>query len=190
MVGNTPNYSRFDVMRCFLRLGRKMSRQQLANELELGEGTMRSVLDALKQKGLILSDTQGHVLSAKGQELSKRIADLIQFKPISLALYPKSKSVAALVSSKAKISYEHRDMAVKAGAEGALIVQVLGRKLIRPDTSVEKDFLMLEKHFALEDNKIMIITFSGSLRNSENAAISVAARLNSKLNSIAGKYFT
>ncbi|MBI2546793.1 hypothetical protein HYV81_06465 [Candidatus Woesearchaeota archaeon] len=190
MVGNTPNYSRFDVIRCFLRLGMKISRQQLTRELELGEGTVRSILDILKQRGFILSNTQGHALAAKGLELDKKVASMVHVKPIQLALYPKSRSVAALVSSNARITYENRDIAVKAGAQGALIAQVRNHKLVRPDASVEQDFLILEKEFRLEDSEIMIITFSESYRNSENAALSVAASLNPELGQLIAKNFS
>ena len=50
MVGNTPNFSKYDVLRCFLRLEKEIGRQELAKELSLGEGTIRSILDILKKR--------------------------------------------------------------------------------------------------------------------------------------------
>lgn len=189
MVGNTPNYSRFDVVRSFLRLDTKMSRQQLAKELELGEGTMRSILDILKERGLIRSHTQGHEFTQKGQSLAETLRNLLHIKYVKLSLYPALKCVAGPIDSREPITYEHRDIAVKSGAQGALIVQVKNKRLIRPDASVEQDFAKLEQEFALDDSKVMIITFSDSFRSSEIAAFSVAVSLSKELEQVIGKSF-
>ena len=72
MVGNKPNYTKFDVLRCFFRIGEGISRHNLAKSLELGEGTIRTILGILKNKKLIESTKKGHFLSSRGNsEMSK-----------------------------------------------------------------------------------------------------------------------
>src|SRR3989338_3021816 len=72
MVGNKPNYTKFDVLRCFFRIGEGISRHNLAKSLELGEGTIRTILGILKNKKLIKSTKKGHFLSSRGNsEMSK-----------------------------------------------------------------------------------------------------------------------
>ncbi len=181
MVGNLPNYTKFDIVRCLHSLDRKVSRQDLSKRLELGEGTVRTILDILKSKGLIISNNQGHALTQKGLSLLKRFKDLLEIKEVRLKLYPKFRSIAVSTKSNKKISYEQRDLAVKAGAEGAIITQIKNKKLIAPDKSVLADFKMLEKEFAMQDGNILIITFSNSLRNSENAALTIASNMNKDL---------
>ena len=48
MVGNLSNFMRIDVLRCLLKIEKPISRLKLSEILELGEGTIRSILDILK----------------------------------------------------------------------------------------------------------------------------------------------
>jgi len=189
MVGNLPNYTKFDVIRCFLNLDSKVSRQELSKRLELGEGTVRTILDILKSRGLIISNNQGHLLTQKGIKLLAKIKSILEIKEVKLKLYPRLKSIALLTDSYKKISYEQRDLAVKYGAEGAIITQVKNKKLIVPDKSVISDFLMLEKEFALEEGNVMILAFSNTSRTSENAALIIASDMNKELNAMINENF-
>ena len=45
MVGNLPNFTKLDVLRCLFRIEKPLSRSALSESLELGEGTIRSILD-------------------------------------------------------------------------------------------------------------------------------------------------
>ena len=78
MVGNIPNFTKIDALRCFLRFNKNIGRQDLAKDLELGEGTVRTILEILKAKKLLDSTKRGHFLSKKGAEtdaLMKKYAD-------------------------------------------------------------------------------------------------------------------
>ncbi len=189
MVGNTPNYTKLDVLRCFLQLDAKVSRQQLAKRLELGEGTIRSILDILKAKGLIVANNQGHVLGSKGIEVIKGLKQLMDIREVNLKLYPKLKIVAIALKTTTKITIGHRDLAVKAGAEGAIITYIKDGKLEQYDKSLHQDFEMLEKQIALH-NGVLIIAFSTMLRSSENAGLSVALDMSKELGSIFTSSFT
>jgi len=58
MVGNIPGYVKTDIIRAFLLMKENISRNKLVKKLELGEGTVRTILDILKHKNLICSTKQ------------------------------------------------------------------------------------------------------------------------------------
>src|SRR3989338_10737 len=99
MVGNIPNFTKIDILRCFLRFSKNTGRQELARELEIGEGTMRTILKILKSKNLLDSTKKGHFLSKRGGGALKQIYDSISM-PKSMAsqsLYPNFKKVGVHV---------------------------------------------------------------------------------------------
>ena len=77
MVGNAPNFTKIDILRCFLRINKKIGRKEIARELELGEGTVRTILENLKSKGFLASTKKGHFLSAKGSDALKTLYKFI-----------------------------------------------------------------------------------------------------------------
>ncbi len=113
----------------------------------------------------------------------------MNIKEVKLKLYPHLKSVALSTRSNKKLSYEQRDLAVKSGAEGAIITHIKNKKLVIPDKSVLPDFLMLEKKFPMKEGNIMILTFSESLRKSVNAAVIVASTRNKELETLISESF-
>jgi len=127
MVGNTPNFSKLDILRCFICLDKKLSRNELAKSLELGEGTIRSILNILKAKELLNSDKKGHSLTKKGSEFLKRIEQQIsRFKEIeNKKFFPSQKKIGIIIKNIGKLieTYKLRDIAVKNGADGAILLE-------------------------------------------------------------------
>ena len=182
MVGNISNYSSFDVLRLFLAIDSPVSRGELMEKLDLGEGTVRSILDVLKGKKLIRSTKRGHFLSLKGREIFDNINEKISIKKVSLKkIYPKNKKIALLLKNKknVSISYKHRDIAVKNGAEGALIF-VYDQGLVMPGAE-KYSYDELDGLFSYEKDDVLMVTFADSYRWAENAALAVAMELEPKL---------
>ncbi|MBW2984737.1 hypothetical protein KY361_06475 [Candidatus Woesearchaeota archaeon] len=182
MVGNISNYTSFDVLRTFLAIEDNISRTSLVKKLGLGEGTVRTVLDILKKKKLISSTQLGHSYSSKGKVIIDKINKTIQLKNLkSKNIYKEYKKTALLLRNKQgiDINYRLRDIAVKNGAEGALIFIYKG-KLILPGLEDFK-FKELDKLFKYDNNDLLIITFSLSHRWSENAALAVAIDVDKEL---------
>ena len=163
MVGNTANFSKMDVLRCFLRMVKDTGRQELARDLELGEGTVRTILSSLKTKKLLDSTKKGHSLSTKGSKALNGVLKNIKVmkEAATKEIYPNAKKVAILLRNAPNLKNLHklRDIAVKNGADGALILKFNG-KLYAPESGYEKDFRELEKLFELEKNDALIIAFS------------------------------
>lgn len=184
MVGNIPNFTRIDILRCFLRFSKNIGRQELARELELGEGTLRTILNILKSKKLLDSTKKGHFLSKKGTGVLNQIYEYIDI-PKHLAiksLYPNLKKIGVLIKniSNLKELYKLRDIAVKNSAEGALILK-FENKLYAPESDYEQDYRELESYFDFKNNDVLVIAFSNEKRHAENGALAIAIELNDAL---------
>ena len=184
MVGNIPNFTKIDILRCFLKLGKSTGRKDLAHELGLGEGTVRTILNVLKSKKLLDSTKKGHFLSKKGNEMLNYILEFISIpKSISINnIYPEFKKVGIVAKgiSNLKGLYKLRDTAVKNGAEGAMILRYHG-KLYTLESEIEHDFKELENSLELHNNDVVVIAFSNDSRHSEIGALAITAELNDSL---------
>ncbi len=188
MVGNIPNFSRIDVLRCLLKIEKPASRSYLSRELELGEGTIRSILDILKEKGFLVSNNAGHSLSQKGKSALNGIKKCFAIKKASILFFPGKKAVALQIKSpksteKAVIL---RDEAVRNGAEGALILKY-ENKLRFCDLAHKEDLSEIEKQLDLEKGDTVIVAYSDSYKLSEHGAISAAILIESKIKRFIGE---
>ena len=187
MVGNISNFNDYDVLRTFLLIRKPISRQQLAKKLELGEGTIRTVLDILKKRGLISSKRKGHFLSEEGLSFIENFRKTVEGprKIRYTALYPKSKKVALLVRNwKKNISFKERDIAIKNGAEAALLLR-FDKNLFLPQA--EQDIIntkQLNDLFEYKKNDVLIITFADSYKVAENSALAAYLQGNSMHSSL------
>lgn len=184
MVGNIPNFTKIDVLRCFLKFSKNIGRQELAKELELGEGTVRTILDLLKASKLLDSTKKGHHLSKKGREMLSQIYGCISPAKIaeSKSVYPNFKKIGIVFKDapEIKATYRLRDMAVKNGAEGALIIK-FKKKLYAPESDYRQDYNEFERQFELDENDALLIAFSDDKRHAENGALAIAVELDEKL---------
>jgi len=180
MVGNIPNFTKIDILRCFLRFQKNTGRQEIAKDLELGEGTVRTVLEILKSKKLLDSTKKGHFLSKRGEDMLNQIYEILS-KPRSVAMhhiYPNLKKIGVIVRSASNLKeiYKLRDIAVKNGADGALILRFESR-LYAPESDYEQDYKELEKSFEVKNGDILVVAFSNSKRSAENGALAIAVEL-------------
>ena len=184
MVGNNPNYAKIDILRCFIRFNKNLGRQQLTKELELGEGTVRTILNILKSKDLVESTKKGHFLSRKG---SKEISDVLSCmsapKEVELQkVYPGLKKMAILMQSIKSLDgiIKLRDIAVKNGADGAMIFRYENRLYV-PKSNYEQDYSELDKLYEFKKDDALILSFAASLRDCELGAIAIAIELSPQL---------
>lgn len=190
MVGNLSNFTNIDILRCLLKIDKPVSRSQLSKTLDLGEGTIRSILDKLKKTKLLESNNKGHFLSAIGNNLVKKIKDDIDMKVITLTnFYPNKKKTAIHIRDPKKIGKTHilRDEAVKNGAEGAIILYY-DNKLKVFDSDYEQDFSELENKFDLGKNDLLIVAYADSYKLAEHGAFAVVIHLDKNLRDIIEKF--
>jgi len=179
MVGNTSNYNEFDVLRALLKINANVSRAELCKSLELGEGSIRGILNELKSKKLITSTKQGHSLSNKGKKAIENILKNIGLpKKVNLKMYEEFKKVRIIIKNIKNYmqSYRERDVAVKNGAEGAIILTNKNGKLdlgFKCNCNLSE----LEKDSIINKDDIMIVAWADSYRNAENSALAAAMSL-------------
>ena len=192
MVGNLKNYTKIDILRCLLRIEKPVSRLELSKILELGEGTVRSILDILKEKGFLDSNKNGHYLSGKGSSLISKIKNNIVVKEAALTnIFPKQKKIAVQVKNPKHVerAYILRDIAVKNGAEGAIIIRYgEDKKLKIFDSEYKEDFSEIESKFDLNYGNIVVVAYADSYRLAEHGALAVAVDLNNDLSGLMNRF--
>lgn len=180
MVGNIRNFTKIDILRCFLRFAKSIGRQELAKELDLGEGTIRTILDILKSRKLLESTKKGHFLSKNGANIMDKIhyfisnLQIIDMKDV----YPSYKKIGVIIKNIPNLKgvYKLRDIAVGNKADGAIIL-AFDDKLYAPEYEYEQDYKELEKYFDFKKNDVMVIAFSNELRHAETGALAIAIEL-------------
>jgi len=97
-------------------------------------------------------------------------------------IYPDSKKVGVMIRNAPNLEelYRLRDIAVKNGADGALILRYEGR-LYAPESDYEQDYKELGGYFNFKNNDALIVAFSSEKRNAENGALAIAVELCSEL---------
>lgn len=191
MVGNISNYTKIDILRCFLAISEGVSRIELVSALELGEGTIRTLLNILKNKNLIQSTRQGHSLTKKGIQIKKEMLHSISIpKKIKFSLYPRYKKIAIRIHSISteRITIEKRDEAVKNGADGCLIFSYLkGLHLLI--FKLDLNFTELENQLEMSDKDVLVVTFAKSNKWAEISCLAVALSIDNKLKKLFSSFY-
>ena len=186
MVGNIPNFTKIDILRCFLRFKKNIGRQELAKDLELGEGTVRTILKILKSKNLLEQTKKGHFLSSHGiSEMSKLKENMaLPARIESDSIFKNLKKSAVLVKNPDGLppAYKLRDIAVKNGAEGAIILKY-DKRLYAPEADSEFDYAEIEKYFELGKGDVIVLSFADSYSTAEDSALAASSEINAVLKS-------
>jgi len=165
-----------------------IGRNRLSKELALGEGATRTLIDRLKDYGLVAIDRIGCVLSKKGEKFWNALhksfprKTVLEKSGLTLAAF----NVAILVKGcggKVKGGMEQRDAALLMGARGATtLVFKEGRLTIPPDQrDVAEDFPKIHEELvgALrpEENDAIVIGSADTLEKAEYGALAAALSL-------------
>ena len=138
----------------------------------------------MKSKNLLDSTKKGHFLSKRGDELLKQIYGVLSMprNAVTQSIYPNLKKIGVVVknASSLKELYKLRDVAVKNGADGALILKFENR-LYTPESDYEQDYKELEKSFNFRNGDVFIVAFSNEKRYAENGALAIAVELSGLL---------
>ena len=122
--GRTPSYTPAHILYALIFLrDNKVGRKNLAAELRLGEGTVRTMLNRLQESGLIDTDRQGVSLTEDGLRLLDSIRDAIiwsSFPRSDLTLGEHNFMVLIRgFADRVRLGVEQRDQALIHGARGA-----------------------------------------------------------------------
>jgi predicted transcriptional regulator len=163
-----------------------VSRENLCKELELGEGTVRTLVRHLKMHGLVESSNAGTKMTNKGKSF---FSELLCYLPFEMSLSKCNITLgkhnyAILIkqmNSAIKSGIEQRDAAIKVGASGATTLLYENNKFLIPHTHYDalKDEGQLAKRLIEnlhpeETDVIVIGTDNFSKKRAEFAAKNAA----------------
>lgn len=185
-IGPYPNFSIEHVIMTLLLIGDRgfMGRKSLSKNLFIGEGVVRTMLDKLRRASLLEMSKIGCRLTSKGFELYKWLKDRMDIwielhgsMPWSYrySFGMKLRGIPML----SKKGLEERDVAIRAGAEAAMVLRFEKGELYMPDISnlskERPDFAsMLIELFKPSDGDVILITGAEDKGVALHSLISVA----------------
>jgi len=184
--GPVHRFADYHVYRTLLLLsdGRRRGRKALADAVNIGEGSMRTILEFLREKGYVDVKQTGIKISYKGQEFVRNLpirVERLEPSDISIAI----RNVAVLVrngAGKVSLGIEQRDAAIKAGADGATTIVVKeGKMIVPPDYILDKEkpeiARGLRKLLSPSDGDIVIVGAAEKFDMAEDGALAAAFAL-------------
>lgn len=185
--GPHPSFTIFDLLRVIELIGKKgtIGRGKLAEELGIGGGVIRTLINRLKDSGVISTSKLGCSLTEKGLELWNKFQLIVpqKFRLIESDLMLAPYSVAVQVKGrgdKVRHGLEQRDAAVAVGAKGATTLVFKASKLVAPMVSEDlaKDypvaFSQITQMMNLEDNDVVVIGSAEDPKRAEYGALAAA----------------
>ncbi|MBD3387315.1 MAG: DUF4443 domain-containing protein [Candidatus Altiarchaeales archaeon] len=186
MVGAEPSFSDVHLTRTlFLLDSGPVGRKRLVKILGVGEGSVRTIIKRLSSEGLVGSTKQGHRLTEKGEVEVERLLERIS-KPVSVEVSDlvdsphKSLVVVSSAIEGVGSGVGLRDVALRAGADGAVIL-VYDGALRFPDSYLDLSdypnsiFELDRLNFTIGD--VAVIGFGGSQSSAVDGALAVALKL-------------
>jgi len=184
--GPVPLFSVFHVIRALELIAEKAcGRLKLSEELKIGEGTTRTLLNRLKEAGIVTTSRTGCRLTKKGEKLwmqyrsiFKKAAQL-EKNELTLAKY----SVALLVKNreeKVKSGIEQRDAVIVYGGRGAVTLVCKSGKLVIPGVSQDiaktypRAYKQLMTLLEPKENDVIIVGYADTKENAMYGTLAAA----------------
>ena len=193
MVGVTPKFSPLDVLRALLILsGDPMSRADIVKSLRLGEGSVRSILDELKEGKFAVSSRRGHALSMVGLDLQREVIHKVSApQQVKCAVFANPFCSAVVVKNPGMAidPVRLRDVALKWGADAALVLIKGEGSLKAPFIDKNLDLSAVEKVIHSSEGDVVVVVFADAKSSSEIAALAVALHASPWLRGLVAKRF-
>lgn len=184
--GPSPAFSVFHVLRAIELIAEKtIGRSRLTEELQVGEGTIRTIISRLKDAGLIKTSKLGCIITDKGLKLWDEYKAVFRKKveieenELTIANY----NFAILVKNrghKVESGMKQRDAAIIVGARGATTIIFKEGRLIIPYVSdgVAEDFpkatTQIISLLQPEENDVIVIVSGDGSEKAEYGALAAA----------------
>jgi len=164
--------------------GKRIGRKRLADEVGIGEGSMRRILDTLQEWDYISIKQTGIMITKAGQSFLEQIP----IQPVDIFLEgsvigsEQQGVIVKGVAAKVNNGMEQRDAGIKAGAEGCTtIVYRDGNLCIPPDWNldVEKPDIAkkIREEFNMKQSDALIIGGGSTKQSAIVAAVTAALEL-------------
>ena len=184
-IGPSPRYgdAHIFVALMIIRKFKTISRSDLSDELDVGEGTVRSLLNVLKSWKMTEVSQRGVSLSPFGVKTVDSLP--IKFVDIHSDTYVKGNFQQGLLviggAASVKNGMEQRDEGIKNGSDGASVfVMKNNRVLFPPNWDLESDdpaFAKTLRDAGLNENDALVIAGSEKQSKSRIAVASIGLRM-------------
>lgn len=184
--GAYPEFKIEDVIAVLFLLKTPKGRKQISEELNLGEGTVRTLLKKLSSIGLVESQQKGHSLSEKGVEIIQEISKLFS-EPLEVTPLEGFVTYALVVRNPPEFkSIELRDEAIRFFAKGAMILTVQNGEIVFPEDGRPLKETLPElsedlKKLPVENGDLVIVTWAENKADALKSLIHVALSLKGEL---------
>ncbi len=185
--GPSPSFSVFHIIKALELIAktRQLGRGRLSEELKIGEGATRTLIERLKNADLVLMSRQGCLLTAKGKKVWSEFQSTFPKKTkLNMnELTSADCNVAVHVSgggNSVRAGLEQRDAAVIIGARGAITVVFRKRRLSIPTISedLSKDFpdvsSQITELFRMKESDVVVVGYADSWKQAEYGALAAA----------------
>lgn len=164
--------------------GRRVGRKKLAESVGIGEGSMRRIIDTLKERNFIIVKQTGITITKAGQTFLNQIPiRVIDVELGASAVGDYSQGILVMgVAEKVFNGMQQRDAGIKVGAIGCTTVVIRGGVLmIPPDWNIdEKDPELASKirtATGITPNDVIIVGSANKKTTAIEAAINAAFEL-------------
>ncbi len=184
--GPARTFSIFHVLRAIELVSEKpLGRGKLAQELRVGEGAVRTLINRLKKAGIVSTSKAGCQLTVKGLKLFEEYRKIFRrrAKIGKTKLMPTPFNSAILAKNcgdKVKLGIEQRDAAVMVGAKCVTTIIFKNGRLIIPSVcdDLSRDYPKIaEKLIEVlqpEENDVIVVAGANSLESAEYGALAAA----------------
>jgi len=185
--GPYPSFSIYHLIKAFELVAKtgQVGRGKLAEELKIGEGATRTLIERLKTANMISVSKKGCSLTKKGKEIWNEFESIFP-KKTNLEkneLTFADCNVAVQIRGgrdRVRSGVEQRDAAVIAGAKGATTLVFKGKRLVVPNVSedVSLDFPIayrqIKELLKLKENDAVVIGGADTWSRAEYGALAAA----------------
>ena len=185
--GPSPSFSVFHLLKALELIAKKgpIGRGKISQELKTGEGATRTLIERLKDAGLVVITKLGCSLTKKGEEVWNEFRSVfpqkVRLERIDLTLAPYNIAVQIKDrGDKVRAGVEQRDAAIMSGAKGATTLVFRNKKLVLPTISenVVRDYPLTHRQIIkllkLEENDVVVIGSGDTWERAEYGALAAA----------------
>ncbi len=184
--GAYPEFKKEDVILALIKLKTPIGRKKLADFLNIGEGSVRTLLERLDK--LLDSSTKGHYLNKNGEEALKSIKDHMEGpKKLNSNINSEEGTKYSLFvkTNSLKSGTKIRDELIRGGAKGGLVLNVNKNNILFPEdeTPLKEIYPKLDNEIRKKYNSSKgVILVAWNEKNTRKAVIRAALSLNKDFN--------
>lgn len=181
-------FSDVSIIRTLIEIKKNPSvgRKTLSCKIGISEGSMRTLLNYLKEHNILTATHKGHSLTPAGDKIIAGFLNFTSFPfEISLPDMTRDKCIGIILknaSEKIKSGIEERDTAIREECNGAYVLLYTNNEFKFPsinasilDYPVSHEYLNnIARRENLNDGDVVVICFADDFINAENGVINIS----------------